>query len=168
MKAPALEPTPVKVIDAAVLSCLDDMYYRLPFPTQTELEKLIKDVQGDTEMSEFRATIREDLNNPRALKEFESGWDKYWAETRSQQQAAASRAQSGSVRDRLRSESPTTPTTPSGNGDGDGADKSAASSDQVQRRLSLLLPVLHSLVSLAFPAENPFHTAGGGQWLRMI
>ena len=140
------------------------MYYRLPFPSQDQLEKLIKDVQGDTEMSEFRAAIREDLNDPRALKEFESGWEKYWAETRSQQQAAASRAQSGSVRDRLRSESPTTPTTPSGNGDGDGADKSAASSEQVQRRLSLLLPVLHSLVSLAFPAENPFHTAGGWQW----
>jgi hypothetical protein len=140
------------------------MYYRLPFPSQDQLEKLIKDVQGDTEMTEFRAAIREDLNDARALKEFESGWEKYWAETRSQQQAAASRAQSGSVRDRLRSESPTTPTTPSGNGDGDGADKSAASSEQVQRRLSLLLPVLHSLVSLAFPAENPFHTAGGWQW----
>lgn len=166
MKAPALEPTPVKVIGAAVLSCLDDMYYRLPFTSQDQLEKLIKDVQGDTEMNEFRAAIREDLNDARALKEFESGWDKYWGETRSQQQAAASRAQSGSVRDRLRSESPTTPTTPSGNGDGDGADKSAASSEQVQRRLSLLLPVLHSLVSLAFPAENPFHTAGIGigQW----
>lgn len=156
----------MKVIGAAVLSCLDDMYYRLPFPSQDQLEKLIKDVQGDTEMTEFRAAIREDLNDARALKEFESGWEKYWAETRSQQQAAASRAQSGSVRDRLRSESPTTPTTPSGNGDGDGADKSAASSEQVQRRLSLLLPVLHSLVSLAFPAENPFHTAGIGigQW----
>jgi hypothetical protein len=164
MKAPALEPTPVKVIGPAILSCLDDMYYRLPFPSQDQLEKLIKDVQGDTEMTEFRAAIREDLNDARALKEFESGWEKYWAETRSQQQAAASRAQSGSVRDRLRSESPTTPTTPSGNGDGDGADKSAASSEQVQRRLSLLLPVLHSLVSLAFPAENPFHTAGLGGW----
>ena len=165
MKSPELEPTPVKVIGAAVLSCLDDMYYRLPFPSQDQLEKLIKDVQGDTEMNEFRAAIREDLNDARALKEFESGWEKYWAETRSQQQAAASRAQSGSVKDRLRSESPATPTG-SGNGDGDDADKSAASSEQVQRRLSLLLPVLHSLVSLAFPAENPFHTAviGIGQW----
>ena len=154
----------MKVIGATVLSCLDDMYYRLPFPSQDQLEKLIKDARGDAEMNEFRALIREDLNDDRALKEFESGWEKYWAETRSQQQAAASRAQSGSVKDRLRSESPTTPTTPSGNGDGDGADKSAASSEQVQRRLSQLLPVLHSLVSLAFPAENPFHTAGGWQW----
>ena len=153
----------MKVIGAAVLSCLDDMYYRLPFPSQDQLEKLIKDARGDAEMNEFRALIREDLNDDRALKEFESGWEKYWAETRSQQQAAASRAQSGSVRDRLRSESPT---TPSGDGDGDGADpdKSVSSSQQVQRRLSLLLPVLHSLVSLAFPAENPFHTAGGWQW----
>jgi hypothetical protein len=70
----------VKVIGAAVLSCLDDMYYRLPFPSQTELEKLIKDAQGETQMIEFRATLREDLNNPRALKEFESGWDKYWGQ----------------------------------------------------------------------------------------
>ena len=165
MKSPELEPTPVKVIGAAVLSCLDDMYYRLPFTSQDQLEKLIKDVQGDTEMNEFRAAIREDLNDARALKEFESGWEKYWAETRSQQQAAASRAQSGSVKDRLRSESPTT-TSGDGDGDGAGPDKSASGSDQVQRRLSLLLPVLHSLVSLAFPAENPFHTAGIGigQW----
>jgi hypothetical protein len=162
MKSPELEPTPVKVIGAAVLSCLDDMYYRLPFTSQDQLEKLIKDVQGDTEMNEFRAAIREDLNDARALKEFESGWEKYWAETRSQQQAAASRAQSGSVKDRLRSESPTT-TSGDGDGDGAGPDKSASGSDQVQRRLSLLLPVLHSLVSLAFPAENPFHTAGGGR-----
>ena len=158
MANPELAPTPVNVINPDVLSLLDNLFYRLPFPIQTELEKLIKDVQGDTEMIEFRATIREDLNNPRALKEFESGWDKYWVETRSQQQAAASRAQSGSMRDRVRSESPT---APSGDGDSDGADSGKS---EVQRRLSLLLPVLHSLVSLAFPAENPFHTAGGGQW----
>jgi hypothetical protein len=151
----------VKVIGAAVLSCLDDMYYRLPFPSQTELEKLIKDARGEAQMIEFKATLREDLNNPSALKEFESGWDKYWAETRSQQQAAASRAQSGSMRDRVRSESPST--TPSGDGDRNG---SGTGESEVQRRLSLLLPVLHSLVSLAFPAENPFHTAGIGigQW----
>ena len=110
-------------------------------------------------MIDFKAKLREDLINPRALKEFESGWDKYWAETRSQQQAAASRAQSGSMRDRVRSESPST--TPSGDGDRNG---SGTGESEVQRRLSLLLPVLHSLVSLAFPAENPFHTAGGGQW----
>ena len=72
MKNPELEPTPVKVINAAVLSCLDDMFYRIPFPLQTELERLIKDAQDETQMSEFRATIREDLNNPRALKEFET------------------------------------------------------------------------------------------------
>ena len=65
MKSPELElePTPVKVINAAVLSCLDDMFYRLPFPNQLELEKLIKDVPGGVDkMSDFRDVIREDLN----------------------------------------------------------------------------------------------------------
>ncbi len=70
------------------------MFYRLPFPTQTELEKLIKDAQGETTMIEFRAALREDLQNPRALKDFESGWEKYWAETRSQKRAAVQPAKS--------------------------------------------------------------------------
>ena len=130
MKSPELElePTPVKVINAAVLSCLDDMFYRLPFPTQTELEKLIKDAQGETTMIEFRAALREDLHHPRALKDSESGWEKYWAETRSQKRAAVQPAKS--MKYRLRSESPPT------SGDGDGADldkgETGSSSPQVQ------------------------------------
>ena len=114
MASPELEPTPVKVINAAVLSCLDDMFYRLPFPTQNELEKLIKDAQGETTMIEFRAALREDLHHPRALKDFESGWEKYWAETRIQKRAAVQPAKS--MKDRLRSESPPN------SSDGDGAD----------------------------------------------
>jgi hypothetical protein len=104
----------VKVLNPAVLSCLDDMFYRLPFPTQNELEKLIKDAQGETAMIEFRAALKEDLHHPRALKDFESGWEKYWAETRSQKRAAVQPAKS--MKDRLRSESPPN------SSDGDGAD----------------------------------------------
>jgi hypothetical protein len=127
MASPEQFATPVKVINAAVLSCLDDMFYRLPFPSQTELEKLIKDAQGEAQMIEFRATLREDLNNPRALKEFESGWDKYWGETQSQKRAAASRGQPvKSMRDRVRSETPPTPS------DGDGADKCETESQSKQ------------------------------------
>ena len=127
MASPELEPTPVKVINAAVLSCLDDMFYRLPFPSQTELEKLIKDAQGEAQMIEFRATLREDLNNPSALKEFESGWDKYWGETQSQKRAAASRGQPAkSMRDRFRSESP------SDDGGADKGENESPSSQQVQ------------------------------------
>jgi hypothetical protein len=118
----------VKVINAAVLSCLDDMFYRLPFPLQTELEKLIKDAQGDNLMTEFRSTLREELSHPRALKEFESGWNKYWVETRSQQRAAVLQP-AKSMKDRLRSETPPT----SGDDDRDGADReSGSSSRQVQ------------------------------------
>ena len=126
MTSPKLEPTPVKVINAAVLSCLDDMFYRLPFPLQTEVEKLIQDARGETTMIEFRSTLREDLLNPRALKDFENGWDKYWLETRSQQRAAVPQP-AKSMKDRLRSESPPT------FGDDDGADcETGSSSRQVQ------------------------------------
>ena len=45
MKSPELElePTPVKVINAAVLSCLDDVFYRLPFPSLDDLEKFFNE-----------------------------------------------------------------------------------------------------------------------------
>jgi hypothetical protein len=148
------------VINAEVLSCLDDMFYRLPFPTQMELEKLIKDAQGVTQMSDFRAEIREDLNEPRALKDFESGWDKYWNETKSQKRATSKGQQSKSIRDRIRKATPATLEDTPGDGE-NGEDRSSSQPDKVPRLLSLLLPVLHSLLSPAFPAENPFQTAGG-------
>jgi hypothetical protein len=149
------------VINAEVLSCLDDMFYRLPFPSQLELEKLIKDAQGVTQMSDFRAEIRQDLNEPRALKDFESGWDKYWNETKSQKRATSKGQPSKSIRDRIRKATPATLEDTSGDGgDGEnGEDRSLSQPDKVPRRLSLLLPVLHSLLSPAFPAENPFQTA---------
>jgi hypothetical protein len=127
MESPEVEPTPVKVINAAVLSCLDDMFFRLPFPSQTELEKLIKDAKGEAEMIEFKAKLREDLTNPRVLKDFESGWDKYWGETQSQKRTAASRGQPAkSMRDRFRSESP------SDDGGADKGENESPSSQQVQ------------------------------------
>ncbi len=153
----------MKVINAAVLSCLDDMFYRLPFPNQLELEKLIKAVPGGVDkMSDFRDVIREDLNEPRALKDFESGWDRYWNETQTQKRAVANR-QPKSMRDRIRREAtPPTPDVTSGDGE-NGEDRSLSQKQkpEVPRRLSLLLPALHSLLSSALSAEHPFHTAGG-------
>ena len=176
MKSPELElePTPVKVINAAVLSCLDDVFYRLPFPNQLELEKLIKEAQGVTQMTDFRDELRDGLTGSRALKEFESGWDRYWAETQSQKRAAASRGQqTQSIKDRCRCETPETPEDSPGEDHGGGGQKGQETSSkepeaEVPRRLALLLPVIHSLLSPAFPAENLFHTAGGRRWLRMI
>jgi hypothetical protein len=52
----------VEVINAAILSCLDDMFYRLPFPNQLELEKLIKEAQGVNQMTDFRDELRDGLN----------------------------------------------------------------------------------------------------------
>ena len=124
-----------------------------------ELEKLIKDAQGVTQMNDFRAEIREDLNEPRALKDFESGWDKYWNETKSQKRATSKGQQSKSIRDRIRKATPATLEDTPGDGE-NGEDRSSLQPDKVPRLLSLLLPVLHSLLSPAFPAENPFQTAG--------
>ena len=164
MKSPELElePTPVKVINAAVLSCLDDMFYRLPFPNQLELEKLIKEAQGVTQMADFRDVLRTGLESSRALKEFESGWDRYWAETQSQKRAAASRGQQAkSIKDRCRCETPETPEDSSGGDHGGGGEKDQETSlAEVPRRLTLLLLALHSLLSPAFPAENLFYTGG--------
>ena len=151
----------MKVINADVLSCLDDMFYRLPFPNEMKLEKLIKDVQGVTPMSEFRDEVREDLNDPRAFKHFESGWDKYWNETKSQKRAASKGQQPRSMRDRIRTAAPATLEDTSGDGRDDENGEEQSLPEKVPRRLSQLLPVLNSLLSPAFPADNPFHTAGG-------
>jgi hypothetical protein len=77
MASPAFAPTPVNVINPAVLSCLDDMFYRLPFSNLGELEILIQAANGETAMIDFRNGFRADLNNPRAMRDFESGWDKF-------------------------------------------------------------------------------------------
>ena len=159
----------MKVINAAVLSWLDDMFYRLPFPNQVELEKLIKDAQGVTQMTGFRDELREGLNGTRALKEFESGWDKYWTDTRSQKRAAASRGQQAkSMKERCGNRTPPTPEESFGEGHASGGESGAGETSsqqpEVPRRLTLLPPVLHSLLSPAFPAENPFHTGGGRRW----
>ena len=115
-------------------------------------------------MTDFREELRGGLNASRALKEFESGWDKYWAETQSQKRAAASRGQQAkSIKERCRCKTPETPEDSSGEDHGGGGEKGQETSlpePQVPRRLALLLPALHSLRSPAFPAENLFYTGG--------
>lgn len=81
---PKLPPTPVKLINPVVLSCIDDMFYRLPFPSLDDLDRLIKEAgpSAETNMMEFRQGVREELNEPRALDDFAKGWATYWKETR--------------------------------------------------------------------------------------
>jgi hypothetical protein len=64
MADPKLPPTPVKLINPVVLSCIDDMFYRLTFPNSDELERLIKAAgpAAETNMMEFRLCLREELN----------------------------------------------------------------------------------------------------------
>jgi hypothetical protein len=130
MASPELAPTPVKVMNAAVLACLDDMFYRLPFPNLPDLERLIKEAQGEALMIEFQQGLRDELNTPRALNDFERGWDKYWKETQTpRQQAAAGQAQTESFNDRNRSP---TPETPKSGGEGGPSASSAHASETVQ------------------------------------
>ncbi len=100
---PASAPTPVKVINSAVLSCIDDLFYRLPFPNSIDLEKLIKDSRCEAQMIEFRQGLNEDLEGPDAIRDFEGGWEKYWRETKPNKAGAAEgSSQSMSFRDKNR------------------------------------------------------------------
>jgi hypothetical protein len=86
MADPKLPPTPVKLTNSVVLFCIDDMFYRLPFPSSDELERLIKAAgpAAETNMMEFRQRLREELNEQRALDDFAKGWARYWKETKPQ------------------------------------------------------------------------------------
>lgn len=130
----------MKVINSAVLACLDDLFYRLPFPSLSELEKLIKDAKGEASMIEFRRGLKAELETPRAVQDFESGWDKYWQETQSQEERVAAGIHVEETFDE-RNRSPTPDTDGEGRGGGGTTNQDeSSSSESVQRRLSLLLP----------------------------
>ena len=124
MAHPELAPTPVNVINPAVLSLLDNMFYRLPFPNQEELDRLIKADNCDSEsaMQGFRTGLRADLDKPHAMRDFERGWDKYWKETGSK--GASQKKQAKSFEDKTKSPSP----QPEGS-DGSDAGRNGSGSD---------------------------------------
>ena len=139
MESRAHAPKAVPVINAVVLSCLDDMFYRLPFPNLSEVERLIKEVRhGEAAMAEFRAELRAELNTPRAIQAFESGWEKYWNETQSRRSREVAQ-QARSFKDKNRSPSPEPGRAgggagggEGGEGDGDGGSSESSSSESVQ------------------------------------
>jgi hypothetical protein len=153
----------VKVINGAVLSCLDDMFYRLPFPNMSELEKLIKEAKGEASMIEFRQRLRAELDTPRAVQDFENGWEKYWQETQSQElRAAAGIDVEESFDERNRSPTPETPGSDreghEGGGDANADGRSSTAS--VRWRLFLLLPPSFPFfIPPLSPAELPFRTS---------
>jgi hypothetical protein len=74
-------PEPLLLINPKFLGIFDDMFYRLPFPNALELERILK--RSDLILAgnaEFLSSIREDLDEERALGDFERGWKKYLAE----------------------------------------------------------------------------------------
>jgi hypothetical protein len=148
----------VKGINSAVLACLDDLFYRLPFPNLNELEKLIKEAKAEASMVDFRRGLKAELETPRALQDFESGWDKYWQETQSPEQRGAAGIQvEESFDERNRSPTPDTGSDREGGGDANAEGRSSSSS--VRWRLFLLLPPsLPLFVPPLSPAELPFRT----------
>lgn len=148
----------MKVINGAVLACLDDMFYRLPFPNLSELEKLIKEAKAEANMIDFRKGLRAELDTPRAVQDFVNGWEKYWQETQSPEQRGAAGIQvEESFDERNRSPTPDTGSDREGGGDANAEGRSSTSS--VRWRLFLLLPPsLPLFVPPLSPAELPFRT----------
>ena len=152
----------MKVINGAVLACLDDMFYRLPFPNLCELEKLIKEAKAEANMIDFRKGLRAELDTPRAVQDFVNGWEKYWQETQSpEQRVAAGIEVEESFDERNRSPTPDTGSGREGReGGGDENDEGRSSTSSVRWRLFLLLPPsLPLFVSPLSPAELPFRTS---------
>ena len=120
----------MNVINPAVLSCLDEMFYRLPFPNLVELERLIKADNCETAMHDFRTGLRLDLNKSRAIPDFEKGWEKYWRETGSQ--GASQDKQTKSFQDRTQSPSPEPRESASSATEGGGEGGSGSDQDNSQ------------------------------------
>jgi hypothetical protein len=152
----------VKGINSAVLACLDDLFYRLPFPNLNELEKLIKEAKAEASMVDFRRGLKAELETPRALQDFESGWDKYWQETQSQEEREADAVEE-SFDERNRSATPETDRSvrdgDKGGGDMDADEGSSDAAASVPWLLFLLLPPFGPLFDPPLsPAELPFRT----------
>ena len=159
MATPALPPTPVKVINGAVLSCLDDVFYRLPFPNLSDLEKLIKEAKGEANMIEFRKGLRAELDTPRAVQDFEQGWEKYWQEMQSVEEREAAGIHVEESFDE-RNRTPETSDSEGREGGGDADSDGRSSTPSVRWRLVLLLPPSFPLfVAPLSPAELPFRTS---------
>ena len=134
------------------------MFYRLPFPNMSELEKLIKEAKGEASMIEFRQRLRAELDTPRAVQDFENGWEKYWQETQSQElRAAAGIDVEESFDERNRSPTPETPGSDREGHEGGGDTNSECRRALVygigtMAPLPAATPLLPSLCSPAFPS----------------
>ncbi len=74
-------PQPLLLIKSKFLGIFDDIFYRLPFPNALELERLLK--RSEVILAGngvFLSSIRAELDEERALGDFERGWKKYLAE----------------------------------------------------------------------------------------
>ena len=66
------------LINPPFLAIFDDIFYRLPFPSALELEALLKKhpiILGSN--AGFLASLRAELDVPRARAYFVNGWQKY-------------------------------------------------------------------------------------------
>lgn len=115
-------------------------------------------------MIEFRQRLRAEVDIPRAVQDFENGWEKYWQETQSQElRAAAGIDVEESFDERNRSPTPTPETGSDREGHEGGGVANAdgrSSTASVRWRLFLLLPPSFPLfIPPLSPAELPFRTS---------
>jgi hypothetical protein len=87
----------------------------------------------ESAMHDFRTGLRANLDEPRAIQDFERGWDTYWRETGSQ--SASQHKQPKSFQSRTKSPSPERDGSGNGEGGSDGgsgSDKDEAAADSSQ------------------------------------
>lgn len=101
-------------------------------------------------MIEFRQRLRAELDTPRAVQDFENGWEKYWQETQSPElRAAAGIDVEESFDERNRSPTP----TPETGSDREGHEGGGDANSECRRALVYGIGTMASL-----PAATPPHS----------
>ena len=62
------------------LACIDEMFYRLPFPDSVQLEKLQEEWKVTADAVNFLREMQEELEHPRAMDDLRKGWIKFLEE----------------------------------------------------------------------------------------
>ncbi len=106
-KGASQRPHPVLFINETSLAIFDDMFYRLPFPSASQLEQVLKKnpvIQARN--AEYLASRRVELGEERAKQDFASGWKAYLLKRSLEVSAPAAKIVYASWQDRNRSPSP--------------------------------------------------------------
>jgi hypothetical protein len=76
-KNPKLDPQEVPFLNENSLGFIDDMFFRLPFPDITRMEKLHQSVNVTADVFNFLGEMQDDLRQARAIEDLRRGWQEY-------------------------------------------------------------------------------------------